>query len=136
MMNYTNKPIKYNPEIHEFLQLCGFKKTSDDSLPGGMMFYDAHGDVAIQMWGNKIMVSKYNGFTWNTVGNYIGFDGQNIVFFMMLMHVMGAVNLNYVKSRSDEELQEALEVMKRPKVASPVFINGNHNHQFENTNSL
>lgn len=125
-MNYSNKPIKYNPEIQEYMQLCGFKKCSPDTLPGGMMFQDAHGEVCIQMWGNKIQVSKYNGFTWNTVGNYIGFDGQNIVFFMMLMHVMGAIDLNQVKARSDEEFKEAIANMKRPATYNPSFINNNH----------
>lgn len=125
MMNYQNKPVKYNPEIREYLELCGFTKTSDDSLPGGMMFLGGECEVAVQMWGNKIMVSKYNGFTWNTAGNYIGFDGQNLPHFMMLMHVMGAIDLNQVKARSDEELKEAIDAMKRPAKVS-AFINNNH----------
>jgi hypothetical protein len=125
MLNYRNKPIKYNPEIREFLELCGYKKTTDDSLPGGMMFFNAHGDVAIQIWGNKITVSRYENAMWITKGHYIGFDGQNVPFFMMLMHVMGAIDLNQVKARSDEELKEALAVMKQPAAAC-AFINNNH----------
>lgn len=122
-MMYTNKPKMYNPEIREYLELCGFQKTSDDSLPGGMMFFDANCEVSVQMWGNKVQVSRYNGFTWNTVGNYVGFDGQNLPHFMMLMHIMNAIDLNHVKARSDEELKEAINLMKKPARHRAACIN-------------
>jgi hypothetical protein len=118
---YNNRPKAYNPEILEFLEACGYNRITNVEFPGGYQFMTE--DVCVQLWGNKIQVSRNNGFVWNTVAHFIGFDGQDLPKFMMLMHVTGAVDLNAVKAQVDGEMKVAAGDVIRPWKARQVNNN-------------
>lgn len=125
---YNNKPNPYNPEILEFLEACGYNRIKNAEFPGGAMFMTE--DVCVQLWGNKVQVSRNeNGFVWNTISHFVGFDGQDLPKFMMLMHVAGAVDLNAVRATWPAEMNQSAHDLLTPWRARNV----NNNHKLAAT---
>lgn len=85
----------YNPEMQTYMELNGFIRIDRDIDPESMIF--KKGDTAVLMFNGTMEYRQYrNPMEWRMIKRWIGFDGQDMFQFMMMLHFMDAVKISDV----------------------------------------